>query len=1202
MSEKQWKKPQLEAIEISHPRILVSASAGTGKTTVLTERLIRKLTCEDPLDVNEVIVVTFTKAAADELKNRISDALSKALAKNPGNRALSRQLVSLSHAKISTIHSFCLDLIRRHFEDLGLDPNVRVIDDDEKTLFTNEIVKNVLDDYYEKSPEIAEDERIGDFPAFIDRFVDIKDDAFSEELLKLYDRLRGLPDGFSLVTKSAADYDEAAKHDFFASPWGACLRSDIRNTLLSVKCAAESQIRAVTSIIDPAFPEDTRNYMIGLLQSDADAMDELLRADGTYAGLYDRMTVNTPNYDAKKNNAKIFADSKTVKDTCEEIKAVKAARNAYRARVNKLKSDLFLFNEEEIRTLASDFASVSRDLSRLLLRLDRVLRAEKRKRGILDFGDIETYAFELLEKDGKPTETAMEISRNYKEICIDEYQDVNELQDRIFTAISGTTERFMVGDIKQSIYAFRGASPLLFSGYRENAEVGKVYLQHNFRCSRSIIRFVNRVSGSTFTAKGSGFTYDAGDDLVAGADDAPDGVKPEVILMTGEEDRINSITAESEYIAERIAQMMKDEGRKPSDFVILLRSCNHAFFYETSLTKRGIPVYSQLSHEFFENPEILMMLCILNVIDNPTNDIYLSGILRSPLFGFTLDELLNVRADASGGSLYEALVSYSDAHPGFTKARRFLDKLKEYRKAAASVPVDKLIWKLYTDNEILSLIYADEKATGDDITVRRANLMLLYENARKFESDSFRGLYPFIRYLAQMLESKAGEKLESAQPFGEGMNTVKIMSIHKSKGLEFPVVFLARANSEFSKADAMSLIAFSRETGICFKPTDSTDSVRLTTPFWRGELAALNAGRNAEEMRVLYVALTRAKEKLFVSGIYKDEQALESVLSLLKRQPFASADEKNAAFSESPSYLKWILLSLRDEPDCAELKVITDQTGNQPLTLFSEPDAETEEEPAALTEEEEKMKEAFREAFAFRYPYPESTKIPAKLSVSDLYPEILDEGENDGTGTLSAPGMGVKPKKPLFLQNENGTPRAGAAEIGTATHVFMQFCSFEETERNGVDAEVKRLTEKRFMPESMAALVDKDAIRAFLSSPLYAEMKKARELKRETRFNVRLPAGEFTSDPEKAKALENETVLVQGVIDCYFLTEGGKVILVDYKTDRVPGDRRKAEALLKERHTLQLSYYRRALEKILLRPVDRTLVYSFGLNDTVEIP
>lgn len=1198
-----WKKQQENAIEASAPRILVSASAGTGKTTVLTERLIRKLKESDPdkrLDIGKMIVVTFTKAAADELRNRIYTELSEALSNDPGNRALSRQLVSLSHAKISTIHSFCLDLIRKHFEDLGLDPNVRVIDEDEKALFTNEIMKNILEDYYDNSPELKADEKIDDFPSFIDRFVDVKDDNFSEELLNLYDKLRGLPNGLSLILKTAEQYEKAADCDFLETPWGLYLKDKLNTALVTAKKVCADSICRLNAFNDPAATEKDVKTLIGDFESDAEVIDALLSAIGSYPALFDKIAVNPP-HNGDKKTGKLFCDACRIEDSCEGIVEFKRARDKYRNPIKKIREIWFLFSEDELKALASDFASLSRNLYKMLLRIDRVITQEKKKRGILDFGDIETYAFALLEKEGKPTPTAEEISKNYSEICIDEYQDVNEIQDRIFTAISGSTERFMVGDIKQSIYAFRGASPSLFSGYRQNDDVKKVYLQDNFRCSPAIIRFVNSVCSSMFDTAAARFRYEKDDDLVVGSDETPEGVKPEILLLTGTEDRINSITNESEYIAGTIERMIREEGRKPSDFVILLRSCKHAFFYETSLNNRGIPVYSQLSHEFFENPEILMMLCILNVIDNPTNDVYLSGILRSPLFGFTLNDLLNVRAESGGGNLYDALISYCSSHPDFTKGSRFLEKLEEYKTIASSMPVDRLIWKLYTDNDILSLIFADKKASADDITARRANLMLLYENARKFESDSFRGLYPFIRYLAQMLESKAGEKLESAQPFGEGMNTVKIMSIHKSKGLEFPVVFLARANSGFSNEDTRHLIAFNRNIGVSFKPTDSTDSVRLTTPFLLGVNAAADSECVAEEMRVLYVALTRAKERLFVSAIYKTEKERDQILSLYSGNAYVTREEKNIAYTDAPSYIKWILLSLKGDPECADIRIINENDIAGPIGLFGEDNDETETD-IPLTEDENKLKERFREIFSFRYPYAESTKIPAKLSVSDLCPDILDETENDGTRKLVPFGKnGVTVKRPLFLQNESERPEANAAERGTATHVFMQFCSFEEIERSGVDAELKRLTEKRFMPVSMAALVDTNAVTAFLSSNLYQEMKSACEIHRETRFNVRLPAGDFTADPDKRKSLENDTVLVQGVIDCYFINGNGDVILVDYKTDKVPKDRKKAEALLRERHTEQLTYYKRALEKILRKKVTKTLVYSFGLGDTVEI-
>ncbi len=1189
--ERTWKPPQLTAIGAREKTVLVSASAGTGKTTVLTERLISRITdAEAPADVSRLLVVTFTKAAAAELKDRITAALNEKIAEEPDNKRLTRQWLALSHAHISTIHSFCLDLIRSHFSELGLEPDFRVADEEEAVLLKNLVMRSVLEDYYEDAEEIAEDEKIPDFAAFLDRFVSVKDEEFTAPVISLYDRLRGLPEGIGAVTDAAEEYGKAQFADFFSTPWGKAVFTNVKNTVTSLYSSAESLVSEALRL-----PKEIGAKLLPAFEDDADRFGAMLAAlDGDYDTARDAVL------DGKWKSCGRFTGGMP-----EEAEALKNRRESLKKRYKDLTERYFPYTGEEIKKTAADFASLCAALGRFLLRYERVLTAEKKKRGILDFGDLERYAHALLRKDGVPTDTAHAVAAQFDEICIDEYQDVNELQDSVFSAIAESGTRFMVGDIKQSIYAFRGATPGLFADYRKDQNVRTIFLQHNFRCSPAIIDFVNRVFHTVFASAPACVPYAPGDDLIPGKEHTEEGPAPEIVLYAGKEDRINMMTAEAEAVADRIAELIEKEHRKPKDIVILLRSIQPAVFFENALNRRRIPVLSQLSHDFFENPEILLMLCLLNVIDNPSKDVYLSGLMRSPLFGFTLDEMLRIRSEAKNGSLYDSLREYMAVHPDFAKGRRFLDKVVEYRAASVSLPVDKLIWKLYTDTDILSLIYSGENPSDTDVAVRRSNLMLLYENARKFESGAFRGLYQFIRYLEEMLGSDGKDRPESAQAFGEDAEPVRIMTIHKSKGLEFPVVFLCRAASGFSNADSSSLFSYAKDTGLSFYPSDENGILRADTPFRQGVLASQHAERIAEEMRILYVALTRAKERLIVTGTVRDNKQLSEAEAIPAFVSSLGEKDIDAYLTDSPSYIKWILTAIGREKTNAVLRTVplpeeeSERNEEEGLQFFSAPRKEIDPPATEPETADEEIVRLIRERFAFVYPYEEATKIPAKFSVSGLKPDILDEDEEKGATPEDV--FPTRPKEPVFLRSYPGKEKASAAERGTATHVFMQFCDFENTEKNGIGAEIGRLIEKQFLPSSYAELIDTDAVSRFFASRLFREMKNASDLRREVRFNVRLPAAQFTEEREKKAQLAEDTILVQGVIDCFFRSPDGTVTLIDYKTDRLPDDEEKAEALIRERHSLQLSYYRKALENLLCTKVDRVLIYAFSNGRTVTI-
>ena len=960
-------------------------------------------------------------------------------------------------------------------------------------------------------------------------------------------------------------------------------------------------------------PKLTKAYLPAF-QNDIDFIDEVARLCS--ARDYSALTRQLKDYSAVRlgvvKNAEIS----------DELSAAKELRDEFKKEREKLAAKFCSLNAEQIRRNQLDTAAVLRKLHTLLTLFGNRFAAEKRKRSLVDFNDLERMAARLLiGSDGQPTEIALSTASHYYEIYIDEYQDVNSLQDSIFTAVSHNN-RFMVGDVKQSIYAFRGAEPDIFQSYRgefaraddDEAPPAKgrtVFLSDNFRCDKPVIEFANLVSQRIFTNGSGSLPYYPEDDLVHSKNASELGTPVQLRLIDGsegEDDDPDDVSLrEAEYIASEIKKLLKDgvksDGKpiKPSDIAILMRSAKaHSDAFAEVFERESIPFYNNVSGDFFENAEILLALCLLNVIDNPTRDIYLAGLLKSPLYGFTLDELILIRRHTSDGSLYDALRAYT-ADKKFAKGERFLSALAEYRRRAEGLPVDKLIWYLYTDTGLPALVYG-----GDDQQSkrRRANLTLLYEYARRFEASSFKGLYNFIRYINDILENKA--QLETAKIYGDSSETVKLMTIHQSKGLEFTVVFLCGCGKRFNEADLKANIVVERSLGIAPKLADSTGFARYDTPVRQAIAKKLADSQLDEEMRVLYVALTRAKERLYVTGMVKEPQ------KLLDKAYNEAPRLSRSLIMRNGGYLRWMLLAAANYELTAgekpyEIEIIPAKTETDEICAPTDPAANADETFSASDSPLEDFRRLVSERFDFAYPRSRAAKLPAKLSVSDLYPTVLDD---DGSAKLeSEPDQPITAKVPLFL-SADADSSASASERGTATHLFMQFCDFSFFDRRSpeelpalVSDECARLLERRFITPRIASLINQRQLVRFFKSRVFAEICASPRVYREHRFNVRLAAGDFTADPTLADELRGEAILVQGVIDCFWENPDGSLTLLDYKTDFIPRDmpRAEAERMLLDRHRLQLSYYRAACARVSAKKIARTLIFSFGLGYEIEL-
>ncbi|MBR6514351.1 MAG: UvrD-helicase domain-containing protein [Clostridia bacterium] len=1146
-----WTPAQKQAIEASNCDLLVSASAGSGKTAVLVERIIKRVT-DDSCDTGilEMLVVTFTNAAAAQLRDKLNKEIKKAIALDPKNKRLRRQLRDLPRAYICTINSFCLEVVRSHFSRLGLSNTVRIADEAENTLIMTEIMEQTIEEFYTRGEELG----VCDFDAFCDNFAQLRDDSLGEIFMSLYRKLYSRMDGLELLLQSSDKLSESADEPF-SNPWGLEIKNRTIDYINSVKKGYGDAIALIESTD-------------GLCQAYSSAFyDDIEQMDAIIADC-------EKGYECARERILgiKYARLGSIrgKDCAFEAEQVKPVRQYFKDVIKKLQP-LYSNDLEAAVYLSRRTAELNRDLYSLLSHFHKSFMAEKYKRGIVSFADCEALTLSLLCDNGEPTETALEYRRRFKEIYIDEYQDVNSVQDAIFRMIAAPDTRFMVGDIKQSIYGFRGAEPGLFGDYRERfsdytedkeaAERGcKLFLSNNFRSSEKILAFANAVSRTCFEDGESSIEYVDGDDLVYSKKEGSD--KPVTVAIAQKNEEGD---AEAVYVCDRIQELIRG-GASPSDITILLRSLSSsALPFTRELEKRGIPYYCDVKKEFFDNPEIMLALCWLNTIDNTRRDVFVCGIAKSPVYDFSLDELIRIRRHTPADTLYNSIREYS-LDNDFPKGKRFIEDIESLRQDAIGLSAHQVIWKLIYEKGLMSIVTKGK--SDSEARIAGNNLLLFYDYARSFENGEFKGIYNFLIYIQKVIE--AGQALPAVAAFAGSGESVKIMTIHHSKGLEFPYCFLSSCEKLTSTQDMKDKLFFHEDFGIAARIADQTGLILYDSYIMNALKCRIQKDNIDEEYRVLYVALTRAVDKLWITATAKDPD------EMMAKYTGASSMLSMTYMTLNHSYIAWILASLdRCRPDVYEIEYPSDT-----LSYENKRSGDTLQRDKAKADIDR-----LRSNIAYIYPYSNANLIPAKMSVSRLYPDILDDLDTAMLGTV------IRPKTPFFAE-ESATNRG--AEVGNATHAFMQFCSFDEVEKAGVAKELERLIDKGFLPHTARELVNVEAVEAFFTSELYFDIRASKSVFREKRFNVNLAASYFTQ--EMQELLQKEYVLVQGVIDCFYYDSDGDIVLVDYKTDSA-----KDADTLTERHSTQLYYYKKALEAITGRRVKRSVIYSFALRQAIDI-
>lgn len=1188
----EFTRAQSRAIEEDGRTLLVSAAAGSGKTTTLIERIIRSVCrAEHPIPLDRLLVVTFTKAAASELRLRISRALTEALAKNGNDPFLARQAALLPSAKIGTIDSFYLELVRQNYAALGLSPNFRIADAGEASLIARAQMEALIGDCY--------DDRAGDIAGGADGFAALtnllcgtKDDSLADILLSLAEKLDAYPRGAAALFDREREMRAYAAGDFFACPLGARIEREVHDVFLCIKeryAYVLEVIRADEKLAvayDPVFSED----YAGILR--------MLRAlESGYAAAFDEI---------RKIAFSRLGSYRPKGDPHPELAFIKSVREDYKAYIKAFLGGWFATDAGTMSACLLDTADAAHKIGSLLCEYERRARLEKQRRGVCDFSDITRYALALVtDKDGGDSPLADAMKDAYDAIYIDEYQDVNAVQDRIFRAIAKPDNRFMVGDIKQSIYGFRGAEAAIFAGLRNAyapidkaaaGEAATIFMSENFRCSREVVDFTNLLFARLMPAISPETGYTEGDALIYAK--RGDRFAVPVKLLLCEKPPKDAPDAkrpvEAECIADEIEQLVrygeKQDGSRIryGDVALLFRSLKGtAGDCAAVLRARGIPVETDAGTSLLDAPEIQILRCLLETIDNPRRDISLAGVLLSPLCGVRHDCLALLRRRTDGARLYETIRAYlaedaADADAETDAARddraqlaAFFENLAQFRAMARCMRADELM------EEVCARVAFTARVCGAD-KLRRANVERFIEVARGAASGGRGSLADFLRYIREV-ENDAKSPLAAAKPEGGGSDAVHIMTIHQSKGLEYPVVFLASAEKAYNTRDADASPIYSAVGGFGLRLRDASGFCLYDNLVRKSVSLAVRDRNREEELRLLYVALTRARERLYMTATLAAPDKAIAAAEIESRftSPYVLREKEN--------FLSLALLASRGEHPFVETVVV--HPGARRGAAAAAAPTQAAEAPAP----DAAALRALNVRLSFRYPHAARTKIPAKIAVSLLYPDILD----DVLAALPIDEEKLPPMKatPRFLADR----QSDAARRGTATHLFMQFFDFDYAAKNGAEAELRRLLAARFLTPEDAALVNLPEVETFLGSPLFAAMRTSPRIYREQRFNLRLCAADFAADPDLRAALHDEHILVQGVIDCFFYDDAGNITLVDYKTDRLHGNRAEMERALREKHARQLSYYVKAVEALCGKPPARVLLYSLALGDTVSL-
>lgn len=1157
---------------------------GSGKTAVLVERIINKI-LKDNIDIDKLLIVTFTNAAAAEMKERILNAIYKKLDEEPENRNLQRQIILLNKANICTIDSFCLDIVKNNFFELeNISPNFRIADSSEIEIMKFEVLEELFEKKY--------DEHNKQFLKLINIYTSYKDDTpLKEMIIKIFNFIQSNPFPEKWLDEHIEMFNlkDTIDTDFSQTPWGKILINEVKEEIID-------DLKTLNRIYKDLIIDTNLEIFYQTIEQDIKMLETL--------------QANLDNWDKFYNMYKLFSFTDWPRKKVEsDIKnEAKIARDVVKKKFKNKLDNIFICNSKQANEDIVDMYYNIKNLEDLIIEFSTEFSKRKREKNIVDFNDIEHFALKILlsvDENGviSQTEIAKKYQEKFEEIAIDEYQDSNMVQEYIMTAVSRGNNIFMVGDVKQSIYKFRQAMPELFlNKYSTYSDVNgndgyKIKLFKNFRSRNNVLDFTNIIFENIMSENLGDVNYSSDEFLNFGAedyDDSKENLKTEIDIINLQdekveynteesmeddeeviqEERLENIEIEAKYTANKIKNLIDSKfkiyDRKNKEFrninykdiVILLRSTkDKANVFERELTNLNVPVFSDTSQEYLDSIEIETIMALLKIIDNPIQDIPLVTVLRSSIGGFSDNELIQIRLcdkqDYFYNTLQKAQISVEEKLS--LKIKKFLEQLKQWRKEQEYLSLDELIWKIiYVDTNF----YNDVLKMPNGI-LKQENLKMLFERAKQYEKVSFKGLYNFIKFI-EKIKSSSGD-LGSAKLIGENDNVVRIMSIHKSKGLEFPIVFLVNAGKQFNMQDIKKdAILLNQKIGIGFKYIDYEKQIQydtLTRAAVKNEILNENI---SEEMRILYVALTRAKEKIYIisalNDANKDLEKLEKNVEMYEQK-----DNKinSILLKKYQRYIDWILLvNLYEKSKMNELVDINILNKSEILKDLKERDYSIQPKEDYIVKELDKEN--------WTYKFKQATLTPTKTSVTKLKQNNIIETINLA--------------KPEFLKQENTI--LTSAQKGTIMHLCLEKLNIKEDyDFNKIKQMITNLQEKQLINENEAKSININKILNFTKSSIFKDLKGAKTVCREKPFYININQ-------------DGEDILVQGIIDLYYINKNDELILLDYKTDYV--ENRNSQELI-DKYSVQLNLYKQALESALERKVDKVYIYSVYLDKVISI-
>lgn len=1159
--------------------------------------MIQKI-IKQKLDIDKILVVTFTNAAASEMRQRILDAIYQKLEEEPEDEHMQRQLTLISKASICTIHAFCLEIIKNHFYNIEVSPNFRIGDTTEMEILKQEVLEDIFENKYLEQNE--------EFLKLIHTYTNYSgDDNLKEILLKIYQYIQSSPFPEQWLEEKVEEFNVKDKldQDFANTIWGQILLTNFKEEL-------DSCIIELTSI-----KQDLEKYIEldkfkNTILVDIEKLEEI----GANFDSWDKVYHLTQQmkFDKWPTDKKIALEAKEV---------AKGKRDEVKKRFSRIQSRILIYDSKQANQDIYAMYPILVVMKKIILEFEQEFAKRKREKNIIDFHDIEHFALKILVQDKEPTKVAKQYQEKFVEIAIDEYQDSNLVQEYILSTISNGHNLFMVGDVKQSIYKFRQARPELFiSKYetyqlkdnKQEKEDLKIQLFKNFRSRNNILQVTNLIFQEIMSKKLGDIEYNKKEYLNLGANyEEPQSkinyagktelhiinLKEQVEKENEEEiERIEDIVVEAKLVAKKIKEIInskyqvydKKQGYREvtyKDIVILLRSTAIlAPIYEKELNALEIPVFSDTSTQYLEATEIQTMMALLKIIDNPMQDIPLVCVMRSMIGGFDDNELIRIKLEGSGNNFYQVLVEAKNKVEEKLKDKieNLLTKLEQWRREQEYMSLEEFIWKLYLDTGYYH--YVGLMPNG---VLRQANLKMLFEQAKQYESSSFKGLFQFINFINKLKNSNGD--MSSAKLIGENEDVVRIMSIHKSKGLEFPVVFLSGTGKQFNLQDLNNNILLHQDLGLGAKYVNYERRIEYNTLAKEAIRYQTKLETLSEEMRILYVALTRAKEKLIITGLCKDfekeSKKKQELLQMYQEDKIA----KNILV-QYKSYLDWLLLVyLKNKAQIEDKIALTTYTKECMIKDTKVVQETVKKNQIEQIKEKVKNREVnvnLEKKLEWEYAYLRATTLPTKTSVTKI--KELKNQKKIEKEKLKKKQLIVERSSPKFLQEEE---KITSAQKGSFIHLCIQKMDEQlEYDSKKIKDMIQEMVVKERITKKEADAISVEQLLQYTKSELFQQLKYAKKVCKEQPFYRLLPASQIYEEENK------EEILVQGIIDLYYINNEDQLILVDFKTDYA-----KQEQELVQKYKEQLVMYKEAIEISFNRKVDKMYIYSIYLQKQIEI-